>query len=375
MSTLYLHIGTPKTGTTAIQVFMRRNNTLLKKQDCIFPEFNFRFDGVRPQRNGHFLCPVVKDENIKETCFNRIFELSKTFSKIILTDEELWNSCSDSQGFWNSLYNKLNDKNIKLKVIVYLRRQDEYFASHWAQKIKGVKSQTFTFDEFLKNRAGTNINLDYYTTLKNIGKIIGDENIIVRPYEFSQFKQNSIIRDFLNVIGIDYDDNFIDDNTFRNVSVEGNVLEVKRYLNMIPEFQKKGSKFQSCLVNVQNKLKNSGEFRNCSTFVKGQRRNFMEKYLEGNKKVAEEFLNRDNAILFEKPLPENDPESKNYSAKELKMILEMLSEANKWDSTSPFTQEEFKIISDKALNLILEDNSAITKLKKTVMNIVKLNIY
>ena len=45
MSTLYLHIGTPKTGTTAIQFFLMNNQELLKSNGKTAIEFLDRQDG------------------------------------------------------------------------------------------------------------------------------------------------------------------------------------------------------------------------------------------------------------------------------------------------------------------------------------------
>lgn len=39
MKTLYLHIGTPKTGTSAIQIFCKDNQETLKKQGYYYPIF------------------------------------------------------------------------------------------------------------------------------------------------------------------------------------------------------------------------------------------------------------------------------------------------------------------------------------------------
>lgn len=55
MATLYLHIGTPKTGTTAIQNFLPLNKSLLNEQGFCYPDFGYRYYGVNRYRNGHFL--------------------------------------------------------------------------------------------------------------------------------------------------------------------------------------------------------------------------------------------------------------------------------------------------------------------------------
>ena len=55
MPTLYLHIGTPKTGTTALQNFLPANEEVLEQHGICYPDFGFRYAGLGVHRNGHFL--------------------------------------------------------------------------------------------------------------------------------------------------------------------------------------------------------------------------------------------------------------------------------------------------------------------------------
>lgn len=368
MSTLYLHIGTPKTGTTAIQLFLHKNKRALEEKDCKFPIFKRNFDGVRLQRNGHFLCSSVTDSDFIESCFKKIFTFSEKYSKIILTDEELWNMGGNRESFWVNLKERLDKVGINLKVLVYLRRQDTYIASHWAQKVKGVKGKIYDFHTFLDT--STN-NYDYYSYLNRVANIIGKENIIVRPYEFEQFKDNSIIADFMNAVQIEYDDTFVYDSIIRNVSIGGNVLEVKRYLNMVPEFAAYGPKLRIYLEEVQTQLQKNGKYRDCSTFLKGERVEFMKKYYYGNRNVAKEFLHRDDGILFKSPVTEKDPKKYNYSLRELNMIMDMLRELVKKDPLSPIPYNEFMKISNEASKFIYKSKSKKVKIKGALNKVFK----
>jgi len=109
MSTLYLHIGTPKTGTTSLQRFFLKNRMALRKQGCKFPVFT-KIDTeneVAARHNGRFLTPIIKDKNYISQCYDAIYELAKKHSKIIITDEYLFNNCGNSKKFWIDLKNKL----------------------------------------------------------------------------------------------------------------------------------------------------------------------------------------------------------------------------------------------------------------------------
>ena len=46
MHRLYIHMGTPKTGTTAIQLFLHSNQEILQKQGYQFPNLSSIFTGI-----------------------------------------------------------------------------------------------------------------------------------------------------------------------------------------------------------------------------------------------------------------------------------------------------------------------------------------
>ena len=58
MAKAYLHIGMPKTGTTAIQCFLRDNREELKKQGFCYPDFGYAYPKVGAHRNGYFVSRV-----------------------------------------------------------------------------------------------------------------------------------------------------------------------------------------------------------------------------------------------------------------------------------------------------------------------------
>ena len=51
---VYLHIGTPKTGSSAIQFFCGNNRKLLKEKGVAYPKMPFAFEGIGQYRNAHF---------------------------------------------------------------------------------------------------------------------------------------------------------------------------------------------------------------------------------------------------------------------------------------------------------------------------------
>ncbi len=359
-ATVYIHPGLPKTGTTAIQKFLRNNAEELERKGVKYPLFDRKFKGVHIERNGHFLSGFVTDADFKNACLQEIIHLADHFDKIILTDEELWSSACNQPEFWTKLKTTLNSHDIDLKMIVYLRRQDAFMASLWAQKIKGVKLRYCTFKLYL---AEESYDVNYYEYLERVATIIGKKNVIVRPYEFSQFKgkDGSIVSDFLMALDIEYDDSLHFNNERHNLSLGGNVLEVKRHMNRVEAFRPKAHRTLKYYTEIQEEWTKKKKYHDCSTFLGDDRAEYMKQFYEGNRKIAIEYLDRKNGILFETPLPANDPEKRNYTYEEMRAILKLLYKKLRKDPHAPFTNEEFQKICDETWGYIQESNFYVHK--------------
>ena len=70
MRTLYVHIGTPKTATTSIQMFCVENQKVLNKQSYSYPLLDFVYPHVAHRRNGHFLVGKRAGTVGKGTCYD-----------------------------------------------------------------------------------------------------------------------------------------------------------------------------------------------------------------------------------------------------------------------------------------------------------------
>ncbi len=66
MATVYLHIGTVKTGSSAIQSFLVNNRSILEQKGYCLPALNFGFGTPFAHRNGHFLVHRPHRETAEE---------------------------------------------------------------------------------------------------------------------------------------------------------------------------------------------------------------------------------------------------------------------------------------------------------------------
>lgn len=375
MKTLYLHIGTPKTGTSALQYFCAGNRRILEEKGIYYPDLGFRFPDIGKHRNAHFLSykeyinkkEKLRDheaeKKLKEEGIQKLEEAFQTHDVILLSDEHIWNEVEMTAETLPALYQHFIEQGVQIKIIVYLRRQDQVIQSFWAQKIK--ESSTITFESYMEKEKYRRFRLDYATRLQEFEDIVGRENLIVRCYEKQQYlgEQKTIMSDFLNILGLEITEEYKNTEKVYNISLEGAYLEVKRLLNTLPQF-KKNKNYMVDLLKEQQMIdyQNEALERKKMYFTPEVEKEFMQKFEEENITVAKIYLNRDDGRLFFANYLDEIQEGNagtDYSSKELIQICgNMLTRLNE--------KYEEVLKENKELKKSLE-----IKPKKTFMERVK----
>lgn len=324
MKTLYIHIGTPKTGTTSIQTFCVTNIEKLKSMGYAYPPCPHSYPNVSGRRNNaRFLVGAIRDENgnrcyeeekrIFEEGMEEVQELFQSYDCVILSDEAVWRTMDlDRKDLWEALKQIAEAGDFCIKVIVYLRRQDKLICSLWNQKIKKVTGSLGEerFEDYLE-RINADLRLDYYSKLERMANVIGKENIVVRRFEKEGFLGGSIYSDFLQAVDIKDMDGFTIPQMDQNPGLYGNTHEIKRILNGIPEM--KDTQNETFFRNILKECSAiSGEKYPCEMFSKEEAQAFLAKYEEGNRKIVQEYLKEDGTKLFDcsmKDVPKWQPDN------------------------------------------------------------------
>lgn len=375
MKTLYLHIGTTKTGTTSIQMFCHKNQTVLQAKNYCFPDSIHKYRHKKDAtyktkgiyRNGLFLVGAVWDENDKhdyaeeERLFNEgmtnVANLFETYDNIILSDESIWYLSSYGKcDIWDKLKAEADAHGYQIKIIVYLRPQDDFFISNWNQVIKeNLKwnHMNSTIDAYMEKTLNQRSErYAYDKKLDLISDFFGKENIIVRRFDRHAFYGGNIYTDFLYCLGLELTDDFILlENEVNNTSLNGNSLEIMRLLNKIPDLSTRER--QLYLEDLRN-VNEMSEYA-CSMLSPEERQSFMANFEEGNHHVAETYL-RDGKPLFDKP-PVQLP---------------------KWDPVNPYMQEEllwfFTMTNHRLYEQIQEFQTQVNTLTKQNKQLEKKSI-
>ena len=136
MKTLYLHIGTSKTGTTSIQHLCTENAEIFEKKGYSYPIFPHKFKYTNIMRNAHFLAHRAYNEDdsrnlLEEEQYFRqgmdfVLDSFKKADNVILSDEGIWSVIfkGEKPELLNKIMKEASEHNYAVKVIVYLRRQD-----------------------------------------------------------------------------------------------------------------------------------------------------------------------------------------------------------------------------------------------------------
>ncbi|MDD6038133.1 MAG: hypothetical protein PUD20_04985 [bacterium] len=361
MKTLYLHIGMPKTGTSSIQKFLLSNHLILEQHGYVFPKLPYQYPFIYQNRNAYFMIGKqyneddsrnrVLEKEILKKGMETVYSYFEKYDNIILSEETLWRAFRTHRYLFPYLRKHAKNHGYRIQIIVYLRRQDEYQISLWKQNVKHPKTaQTLPFEERL-NEVMTKepFTLQYADTLDEISDIFGRDNLIVRRYDRSFWKNESIVDDFLDCIGLTHTAEYIDLPREINTSLSENMAQIKRIINKEQSFSKEENAF---LLQFMRDLSPESEKQYpCSMLSADETRAFLAQFTEGNDRVAKEYLHD------EKPL---------FSTE--------INELEKWNPDNPYMIEDLiRFFSAVSMNLRRENNRLQDELIRTRTDLKRLN--
>lgn len=188
---IYLHVGLGKTGTTTIQYGLRDNYDELIKLGYLYPKSG-RHAGIEKNSCHHNLAfEIDQDPRYISTHsgFKDLVEEIKTssLSNIVISSECFLPRHAPT------VHNLLSPLG-RVNIIYYVRRQDQWFTSIWAQRMKET-GFVLTFPEAM---AEIFYKTGYFSNgVKAWAKIFGKENMKVRVLEHEQLFRGDLFLDFI----------------------------------------------------------------------------------------------------------------------------------------------------------------------------------
>lgn len=215
---IYLHIGSPKTGTSNLQYFLGENQTQLLNFGFEYaPLINGEYVSKSEQRhnfvymgNGANLALTMLDEDHPNVVLGDTADfiwqevtnyLTNTrLEKIIISSEWFFYATNDGLKRFKALADTLG---FSIDVFVWLRSQWSLFYSSFAQIIKVNPREYDSIEGYLAHFLSDESEGHYLTSLENFSAIFSKQALSVRVYDRSTLLNGDICQEFLSLIGID----------------------------------------------------------------------------------------------------------------------------------------------------------------------------
>ena len=349
MAIVYLHIGAPKTATSTLQSMLAGNFKQLLKQGVLYPKLLRHGDAhhtlvadLIQAYQGHTMADLWYGDRTRGEAWQNLqreIEQHPGIQKIILSSELFFGQTQRLEDMLADIRSRLSEH--ELKVVVYLRRQDELYSSFFNQDVKGARQWAHNAYQFFQTHQI--FQHDYSELLGIWSDGVGHENMMIRPYESAQWVGGNIVEDFCKVTGIDPLGNV---RTTPNESLGPTQLYLKRCLNRVG--YDKGA--NENVVALLRRVCPEAAGKSCIYVHRGLYRQQRRKWIQVNKRISDQYL--DGKPLFREPIP--PPEKVDLYQPELAQIEHCLLAL--FEHFTRRGEQEHRSLFARAMLLILAEN-------------------
>ena len=303
---LYIHIGRPKVGSTAIQSFLKTNRKTLLENGILYPAAGER------QNASHQLASVLLREAERKQDLNPAESLYRDL--IAEIESSAASTCViSSENFYfvqpKRVAEALEGK-YDVKIICYVRRQDEVLVSSYIQELRDDTLQEYERDDIDRylTRPDRLVLLDYHAIMDRWATAFGVENIIVRVYENGQLN-GDLFNDFMDAMGSSLTDEYNKPQKRVNATPSSDILEIIKLVNRFPASLTIRKQIKRYLVEISENIGKSDRFDSRRIFSVKQKRDVLARFRKSNAATARKYLKRDDGRLFYRDIEKEDVEN------------------------------------------------------------------
>lgn len=305
MKELILHIGSTKTGSSAIQDFLWTNREALEAHGVLYPNI-----GIAGSAH-HLLAAAIHPsawhmhaadfaEKDRLACFNEFTrqvreEAEKSpANKVFLSSEYLWGR------FDQTFFSRIQTlrESFEMRLLCYLRPQDDWLESTYVQCVKSGEGRTFR-EWLLANLDRPGAFCHYDAILQQWEQVFPPERIHVRPYEAAEGTTDSVdeVVDFLE---ISKPHAMVPLTRSSNPSPIPRDTEIIRLINRSALSPAKKEKARKNLLRNSKKKDPHTRFHYLSA---DETIELFKRYQRGNDAVAQKYSKSHAGPLFKRPPP------------------------------------------------------------------------
>lgn len=288
--TCFVHIGAPKTGSSALQRFFSRNRSRLKRYGLLYPSASLRGHGhhdIAFQLNGTYPEWATPSKHGLSLLLDAIADETADHKGDILLSSENFYLFPQPQALANALESSGILGARPIVILVYLRRQDLAHESWYNQTVK-AQGYTHTFPECIDSFASL---WDYDKQLKKWESAFGQDSVIVGIYDGLEESSVRLLKHALRVLGRP-DADLLFPKERVNPGLNRDILEFQRERNTLPIPAAEKRRFNESLMALSQASRGNGQFDESSLLDDNQRCRLIERYRAGNHQVALRYFGR-----------------------------------------------------------------------------------
>ena len=290
MGQIWLHIGSPKTGTTSLQGFLNDNAQALRADGRMnFVEsgrahiaHNQLASASRMGNAGRVFDQICREADTMPDCPN------------VVSSEMLFNAFT-AKKLAASVPAEMKGRT---KVIAYIRRQDSYLEALYKQLLKNSRiepdRQAFLDDARRRVR--------YLDTLNTYADMFGHKNIIVRPFSPKSLIAGDVVQDFAAQIGLDITKDLKLDQGFSNKSFSAEMSELLAVMGERTDFNVREVIRELIAIN------HPGTIKSRDVFTSAERAQLMDLMGEENKELVRRFMPGHKTFFTDNAPESGEPE-------------------------------------------------------------------
>ncbi|MDA8747552.1 hypothetical protein N9M66_05005 [Litoreibacter sp.] len=280
MGQIWLHIGSPKTGTTSLQGFLNDNQDTLRESGTV----NFMAAGRSHIAHNQLAAAARMGE--AERLFDAFQREADTMpdAKHVVTSELLFNPHT-TRKLTQVVPESMKERT---KVICYIRRQDSYLEALYKQFLKNSRIEPDR-QAFLAEAPRL---VRYFDVINAYGRAFGSENVIVRPFGSDTLTGGDVVLDFADQLGVEIIPGMKLQKDFANKTFSAEMSETLATMGEMTDFNVREVIRELIAIDHPNTIKSR------DVFTTTERRALMESMAGDNRKLVRRYMPK-HAGFFE----------------------------------------------------------------------------